>query len=104
MVTPHDGSHCQSAQQANHQSCSPSTGRSVTIPAGPGARVPSGSYSSAHDVAKGAPWVDMNQAYLTRPSLKNVPPTRSMGVPDAARAALISWWSGRPTPPNGTDG
>ena len=33
----------------------------------------------------------MKKAQLTRPSLKNVPPTRSMGVPDAARAALISW-------------
>ena len=61
IVTPHDGSDCQSAQQANHQSCSPSTGVSVTIPAGPGERVPSGSYSSDHDVAKGAPWVDMKR-------------------------------------------
>ena len=68
IVVPHDGSDCQSAQQANHQSCSPSTGVSVTIPAGPGERVPSGSYSSDHDVAKGAPWVDMKKAHLTRPS------------------------------------
>src|SRR5512132_3885229 len=102
IVTPHDGSDCQSAQQANHQSCSPSTGVSVTILAGPGERVPSGSYSNDHDVAKGALWVDMKKAHLTRPSLKNVPPTRSMGVPDAARAALISWWSARATSSNWT--
>ena len=45
IVTLHDGSDCQSAQQANLQSCSPSTGVRVTIPAGPGERGPSGSYS-----------------------------------------------------------
>src|SRR5262245_3057370 len=102
IVTAHDGSDRQSAQQANHQSCSPSTGMSVTLPTGHGEPLPSGSYSSDHDVAKGAPRVDMKKAHPTRPSFENVPPTRSMGVPEATRAALISWWSARATSSNRT--
>ena len=39
----------------------------MTIPKVPAERVPSGSYSRDHDVAKGAPWLEMNHRSCPRP-------------------------------------